>query len=338
MKTLYLCGAGNPDGVRLAQRINESRGCWDRLVVLDDDPAKKGRMILGVTIAGGFSLLSEATPGQSEIANLVARTTAKRLAAQSRMLAHGVPFAQLTDPSVDTVGAELASGTIVYHHATIGAEASVDEGSVVFMGAVVGHECRVGRCCVVGANAVLNARVRLEEGVYVGTNATILPEITIGAWATIGAGSVVLEDVPSGATVMGVPAQVLSTSTERGGAPPCPCPHESADEVKPAAGSDGDLEEVISRIWGEVLGVARVRVDQNFFDMGGSSLHALKVYERLRQTARPDIRITDLFRFPTVQALAGYLGLPSASPARETPHPTGAQRRTVPWRGAARPR
>ena len=56
---------------------------------------------------------------------------------------------------------------------------------------------------------MINARVELGEGVYVGTNASILPDLTVGSWATIGANSAVIQDVPPGATVMGVPAQLL---------------------------------------------------------------------------------------------------------------------------------
>jgi len=43
MNTLYLCGAGNPEGVRLARKINRARCRWDRIVVLDDDPSKLGQ-------------------------------------------------------------------------------------------------------------------------------------------------------------------------------------------------------------------------------------------------------------------------------------------------------
>lgn len=209
MRTLYLCGAGNPEGVRLAQRINRHRPRWERLVILDDDPGRHGQRMMGVEIAGPFSMLEDADPGESEVANMVARTTVKRRLARRKIAAFGVPFATLVDPGVDVEGVELARDVIVYPNAVTGAEAFIDEGSVVFMGAVVGHESRVAPGCVIAANAVLNARVHLEEGVYVGTCAAILPEVTIGAWATVGAASLVSRDAPAGSTVMGVPGKAL---------------------------------------------------------------------------------------------------------------------------------
>jgi UDP-3-O-[3-hydroxymyristoyl] glucosamine N-acyltransferase len=128
--------------------------------------------------------------------------------------AYGLPFASLIDPGADMIGVDVNRDITVYRHALFCANAPVDEGSVFFAGAIVGHGCRLGRCCVVAPGAVINARVELGEGVYIGTNASILPDLKIGAWATIGANSAVIRDVPAGATVMGVPAQMLMLSTE----------------------------------------------------------------------------------------------------------------------------
>jgi acyl carrier protein len=68
------------------------------------------------------------------------------------------------------------------------------------------------------------------------------------------------------------------------------------------------LEEALAGIWAEVLGCARVGVKENFFDLGGHSLLLMKVQARLRETLDRKIPIVDLFRFPTVAALAEHLG------------------------------
>ena len=60
MTTLYLCGAGNSEGVRLALTINEKRGRWNQIVLLDDDPSKQGKFILGVEVVGPFKMLEQA--------------------------------------------------------------------------------------------------------------------------------------------------------------------------------------------------------------------------------------------------------------------------------------
>lgn len=209
MRVLYLCGAGNSEGVRLAIAVNRKESRWDKMILLDDDPAKRGRDFLGVNVAGGFDLLARPEGTSVELVNLIARSTGKRQAARKRLEAYGLPFATLVHPNVDTLGAELADDVLVYQNAVVGPETSVGETSVIFMGAVVGHESHLGRCCIMAPGAIINARINVGDGTYIGTNASVLPEVQIGAWATIGAGSVAMRDVPAGATLMGVPGKIV---------------------------------------------------------------------------------------------------------------------------------
>ena len=326
MSTLYLCGASNPEGVRLALTINRASDRWSRILLVDDDTAKHGREILGVEIAGPFALLEHADPGTSQVANLVARTTARRLAARRKIEAYGLPFAALIAPNVDTTGVEVGLDTTVYPNATIGAESSLGESSVVFMGAVVGHAARVGPCCVLAANAVLSARVELAEGVYVGTNATVLPDLKIGPRATIGAGSVAIEDVPADATVMGVPAQILGPSAGS-------APETRSSQLAARMPIDSQLLHSITEIWQELLELPRVRQEDNFFDLGGSSLLALRMHEQIERRIGKEILITDIFRFPTVRSLAGHIehaasiGGPTAASMRRAAARRELQRR-----------
>jgi hypothetical protein len=69
-----------------------------------------------------------------------------------------------------------------------------------------------------------------------------------------------------------------------------------------------ELEKAIAQVWREVLQVERVGGDDNFFDLGGHSLLAVKTHRRLCEVLPRRVSITDLFRFPTVRALAEYVG------------------------------
>ena len=314
-KTLYLCGAGNSEGVRLALKIRQARRPWKEIVLLDDDPNKLGESLLGVDIVGPISDLEAAESGESEVSNLVARTTTGRAAVASRILSSGVPAAKLVHPRVDILGASYDSGVVVYENAILGPETFLGPDSVVFMGAVVGHEARVGRGCVIASGAVLNARVELEDEVYVGTNASILPEIKIGRGATIGANTAVIEDVPAGATVVGVPGQILSI----GGTDST---HPAEDSSTTAIATDrlhvSELEKMIATVFGDVLEIESVSLTTSFFESGGTSLLALKTVERIRHVARVDTSPIDLFRFPTIRSLALHLGGGTQVPASST--------------------
>ena len=324
MRTLYLCGAGNSEGVRLALAINRRQPRWDRIALLDDDPRKLGEVRLGVEVAGPLDRLR--CPGADETveaANLVARTTAGRRAVRERIVETGAPFAPLVAADVDVEGAALAPDVIVYQHATIGPEVEIGDGACVFMGAVVGHESRVGAGSVIAANAVINARVTLGEGVYVGSCATIVPEVHVGAWATIGAGSLVVQDVPDGATVVGVPAELVRRDAPGATADSFP------DTTPPPLRDEREIEASIMTVWREVLVLPDVQRDDNFFDLGGRSLQALQLRERIRQATGCELALTDVFRFPSVRTLAEHLGRSQLARDCGTAIPAWARRAAV---------
>lgn len=315
MTTLYLCGAGNPEGVRLALNINDVSSRWDAIVVLDDDASKHGRDIMGVPIAGPFAHLADVDPTTGEVANLVARTTRGRRGAGEKIAAYGLPWASLIDPTVDLRGATLGTGVTVYRNATVSALSRVGDLAVVFAGANAGHGARIGDGAVLAPGAVINARVDVGEGAYIGTNASVLPDLTVGDWAVIGANSAVIEDVPSGATVMGVPAQIMMLSGEHG---PSPAPVPLFDEASSPPEETADL---VAMVWREALRVERVGIDDNFFDLGGTSLLAVHVRLRIQELVQRPLSPTDVFRFPTVRQLSTFIAGASTSAATR-----GAQR------------
>jgi amino acid adenylation domain-containing protein len=68
-----------------------------------------------------------------------------------------------------------------------------------------------------------------------------------------------------------------------------------------------ELERTVAEVWSSILAVPEVGIHDNFFDLGGTSLLLYRVYSRVREL-RADLRVVDLFRFTTVEALAGHLG------------------------------
>ncbi len=64
------------------------------------------------------------------------------------------------------------------------------------------------------------------------------------------------------------------------------------------------LEARVAKIWSEVLGVARVGADDNFFDVGGHSLRLIQVRDRLVEVFGEEVSMIELFQHPTVAAMA----------------------------------
>ncbi|WP_095980634.1 non-ribosomal peptide synthetase [Melittangium boletus] len=65
-----------------------------------------------------------------------------------------------------------------------------------------------------------------------------------------------------------------------------------------------DTERVIAQAWQAVLGVAQVGIHDNFFDLGGDSVLMVQVLGRLRESMGAELSVVELFRYPTVSALA----------------------------------
>ncbi|ABC29734.1 Polyketide synthase modules and related protein [Hahella chejuensis KCTC 2396] len=80
-------------------------------------------------------------------------------------------------------------------------------------------------------------------------------------------------------------------------------PDEHAGANAPAT----DLERDIAAIWREVLGVKVVGRHDNFHDLGGDSLIAIKMASRLKSRFSPDISMQALFDYPSVAAFAAWL-------------------------------
>ncbi len=67
------------------------------------------------------------------------------------------------------------------------------------------------------------------------------------------------------------------------------------------------FEELITRIWQEVLHLEKIGVNDNFFDIGGHSLLLAQVRSKISKVLNKEVSIMDLFRYPTISTLSKFL-------------------------------
>lgn len=68
-----------------------------------------------------------------------------------------------------------------------------------------------------------------------------------------------------------------------------------------------EIENNLSEIWSEVLGIDKIGIYDNFFKMGGHSLLATKLIMHIRTHFKVNLQLKDLFDSPTIAALASTI-------------------------------
>jgi thioesterase domain-containing protein/aryl carrier-like protein len=87
------------------------------------------------------------------------------------------------------------------------------------------------------------------------------------------------------------------------GAPLFTRPNLSATFVAPR----NVLERELALLWGELLGVAEVGVQDDFFELGGQSLIAVRMFHRIGKKYGVDLPLATLFQAPTIAECAALL-------------------------------
>lgn len=70
---------------------------------------------------------------------------------------------------------------------------------------------------------------------------------------------------------------------------------------------ESPLENIIAAVWKEVLGIEKIDVSDNFFEIGGHSTLAILAHNKLKRYIDSDFSITALYEFPTIKMLAEFL-------------------------------
>jgi acyl transferase domain-containing protein len=87
--------------------------------------------------------------------------------------------------------------------------------------------------------------------------------------------------------------------------PSLPRPEISAVYAAPKT----DLERKIAAAWQELLGIEKIGIHDDFFELGGDSLNIVQLNDKLKKIVNRDVPVAVLFQHQTIHGIIRYLGL-----------------------------
>ena len=84
-------------------------------------------------------------------------------------------------------------------------------------------------------------------------------------------------------------------------------PDPEAESTKEYVAPGNETEQSLVNTWREVLSVPRIGINDNFFEIGGHSLLAMRLISLIRKELKVELSIKDIFTYPTIQGLAARL-------------------------------
>ncbi|TAF05111.1 MAG: non-ribosomal peptide synthetase [Nostocales cyanobacterium] len=87
-----------------------------------------------------------------------------------------------------------------------------------------------------------------------------------------------------------------------------PIPEQTRPDLEKAFVLPSTKTEIeLARIWQEVLGIQSIGIQDNFFDLGGNSLLAVKLFTQIHHKFAQKFPLATLFQAPTIEQLAAIL-------------------------------
>ena len=104
-------------------------------------------------------------------------------------------------------------------------------------------------------------------------------------------------------------------------------PLAAPGEAVKGRAATNETEAALLEIWRRVLGTSTVGVDDNFFDLGGTSLGLMEVHANMRRSLASDVTIVEMFQYPRISALAARLTRGAPTPRGTLLDPSERARR-----------
>lgn len=150
-----------------------------KAIILDPDPALKGKHILGFEVVGSDDLVNDyISQGYSHFVIGVGMIKPSPIRSDlfHKMIKLGLKPLSLIDPTACIVD-----------------NVEIQDGSVVLMGAIINTDVKIGRNVIVNSGAIIEHHSVIHDHVHVAPGVILCGDVEIGNHSFIGAGSVIIQ-------------------------------------------------------------------------------------------------------------------------------------------------
>ena len=130
----------------------------------------------------------------------------------------GFEIVSLIHPSaIISSSVTIGKGTVVMPNVVVNAKAIIGDGVILNSSCVVEHECIIDDFVHISPKVALAGDVKVGKFTHIGIGSNVIQGIIIGKNVIVGGGSMVIRNIDDNQKVVGVPARLISSTSNRGG-------------------------------------------------------------------------------------------------------------------------
>lgn len=217
-RNLIIVGAGGfaREVLQLVEDINQRDSRWEVIGFIDEDAGKKGNIINGYPILGGFEWFLEGAEN-IDVAFAVGNPQVRKRLVDKFRQSFNAAYPNLIHPSVKlSKFVDIGIGNIICQSVILTTNITLGDFNILNLNSTVGHDTNIGSFCTIAPGVNISGHAALNDGCDLGTNSCIIQGKTVGEWSIIGAGSVIVKDIGPRCTAVGVPAKVIKYHVQEG--------------------------------------------------------------------------------------------------------------------------
>jgi UDP-N-acetylbacillosamine N-acetyltransferase len=119
--------------------------------------------------------------------------------------------------SIISLSVKIEEGTVVMPNVVVNSKATIGNGVILNSSCVVEHDCMIDDFVHISPKVALAGNVKVGEYSHIGIGSNVIQCLNIGKNVVVGGGSTVIRNINDNQKVVGVPAQLISSISNKGG-------------------------------------------------------------------------------------------------------------------------